>query len=88
MYSQFQVLDSGFFDSGFRSPIIRGIPHSLICILNSKTKGSGFHKKNFSDSTGKISWIPQEKLSGFRNSDSLTRGEPKVCMATNDNTGL
>ena len=34
--------------SGFRSPIIRRIPHSLICIPNSKTQDSGFYKNNFS----------------------------------------
>ena len=90
--SEFQALDSGFWIlcqwKGFRSPIIRGIPHSLICIPDSKTQDFGFHKKNLSDSTRKIFRIPQKKISGFRNSDSLTRGEPKVSMAANDNTGL
>ena len=49
--SEFQALDSGFWIlcqwKGFRSPIIRGIPHSLICIPDSKTQDFGFHKKNF-----------------------------------------
>ena len=80
--SEFQVRDSGFFvsgrDSGLQSLAGFRIPWSVFRIP----------KPRISDSTRKISRIPQEKFSGFQNSDSLTRGEPKVSMATNDNTGL
>ena len=80
--SEFQALDSGFFVSGRDSGVqsLGGflIPWSVFRIP----------KRRISDSTRKISRIPQEKFSGFRNSDSPTRGEPKVSMATNDNMGL
>ena len=80
--SEFQALDSGFFVSGRDSGVqsLGGflIPWSVFRIP----------KRRISDSSRKICRTPQEKFSGIRNSDSLTRGQPKVSMATNDNTGL
>ena len=50
------VLHSGFHAmdwtprSGFRIPIVSGIPNSLSLITDSKASDSGFHKQNFPDS--------------------------------------
>ena len=35
---------------GFRISIVSGIPESLDCFPDSKTKDSGFHSKSFPDS--------------------------------------
>ena len=61
MDSRFQVPDSSIcqynLDSGFWTPIVSGIPDTLNCIPDSKTKDSVFQK---------------QKFPGLRNPDSLT----------------
>ena len=50
--SRFQVLDSKSLSVGlgFWIPIVSGIPDSMSCIPDSKTRDCGFHKQNFSGS--------------------------------------
>ena len=50
---------------GFWIPIVRGIPDSLSCILDSKAQDFGFHKQNFPRfriPQAKISWIPESEF--------------------------
>ena len=67
----FRIPGTGFqylsVELGFWIPIVSGIPDSLSCIPDSKTKDSGFLKQNFQGSR-----IPQAKISRI---PSLTWGE-------------
>ena len=76
----FQVLDSnpcqGNLDSGFQC--FSGISDFLSFILDSKAQDSGFHKQNIFG----IQMAPpaQQKISRFRNPDSLICGERREAL--------
>ena len=55
------VFQSFLEELGFWIPILNGIPDSLSCSLDSKTRNSGFHK-------GKISQIPDFTSKNFPDS--------------------
>ena len=65
----FRIPGAGFqsfsVELGFWIPIVRGIPDSLSCILDSKAQEFGFHKQNFPRfriPQAKISWIPESEF--------------------------
>ena len=66
----FQIPGTGFqslsVELGFWIPIVSGIPDSMSCIPDSKTRDSGFHKQNFSGFRVPLSGVNLFKRNGMK----------------------
>ena len=68
--SRFQIPGTGFqslsVELGFWIPIVSGIPDSMSCIPDSKTRDSGFHKQNFSGFRVPLNGVNLFKRNGMK----------------------